>query len=193
MTKEEFLQVASILRSVYPQKGLPEDNTGLEIWYGFLKDLDSKTVKNVVQQWISTNHYPPAISDLRKMAVKIVNDPLPDEGEAWAQCRKALGNAWYGADEEWEKLHPAVRKAIGTKQVLRNWSVMENAQSVIEAQFRRSYRVVRDRFEHEEMIPEAVKANAEMLKSGVHAHPELTEKVQSLIVDMKMEGEEDDD
>ena len=69
------------------------------------------------------------------------------EMDAWGMVRRAIGDSAYHASERFEELPEVVKKAVGGPQNLREWSQMDSdtVGSVIQSNFLRTYRVVRNR------------------------------------------------
>lgn len=69
MTKEETLRVLAILKAAYPSSysGMTkrEANGTVAVWYMQFADIPVDIVLMAVQKLISTNKFPPAISEVR--------------------------------------------------------------------------------------------------------------------------------
>ena len=77
MTKQEFEKTARALKSAYRQADFLSTSESLATWYGFLRDYDYETIVIVVNNYIRTNTYPPAIADICN-AVKAEEDKISD-------------------------------------------------------------------------------------------------------------------
>lgn len=66
-----------------------------------------------------------------------------NELEAWSFVRKALRNSGYHANEEFEKLPPIVRKAVGSPDNLYCWSQMDitSVENIVQVNFLQVYRM----------------------------------------------------
>lgn len=84
--------------------------------------------------------------------------------EAWCLVRKAIGNGYYGAEEEFKKLPPLVQKAVGGPSNLRNAAAMDLSavESVEKSNFLKAYKAVVEREREIAKIP----ANVRGLISG---------------------------
>ena len=87
------------------------------------------------------------------------------ETEAWALVSKAIRNGIYGYQEEYDKLPPTVRAAVGRPEQLKEWAMMDvgETESVVASNFMRGFRTVQKRDRETAMIPESVRT----LISGV--------------------------
>ena len=148
MTREEFGTLAMAMKAAYSQNGtfLTKD-ADLRIWYTMLGDLDYKLASQAVQKHIQTSKFPPTIADIRAGAMDITTTGDISEMDAWSMVRRAIGDSAYHASERFEELPEVVKKAVGGPQNLREWSQMDSdtVGSVIQSNFLRTYRVVRNR------------------------------------------------
>ena len=65
-----------------------------------------------------------------------------NELEAWSLVRRALRNSGYHAKEEYEKLPPMVRRAVGSPDNLYCWSQMDivSVENIVQFNFLQVYR-----------------------------------------------------
>ena len=148
MTIKEAAQIIGILQFNYPDT--MRDLTGeaykiyVRQWHSFFADDDYKIVEAAVRAHIatSTDHFMPNVGQIKEEIRKLTAPDELSEAEAWAKVSKALSNGLYGYKEEYAKLPPAVQRAVGTPQTLREWAMLdtETVQSVIASNFQRSYR-----------------------------------------------------
>lgn len=152
ITKDQFVVLVKAMKAVYPKEDFLPDNDAAKVWYALLKDLDYKTLSNAVQRHLMTSPFPPTIADLRKLTVDPALDELSDM-MAWDLVRKALGNSAYHADEEFQKLPPVVRRAVGSPGNLKDMATMdtETVNSVIQSNFLRNYKTAKAR-ERENLV-----------------------------------------
>lgn len=92
MDKQEFGRIAGAIKGSYPNSKVCADDFTMELWFHALMDIDYKVLLLAVEQWISTNKWPPTIADLREACLNITLGPLPDWGKAWQQVVKAIGS-----------------------------------------------------------------------------------------------------
>ena len=78
--------------------------------------------------------------------------------EAWGLVYKALSNAGYHSEEEFDKLPPLVQKAIGSPGSLRSLSQSSDFNEEVEKSlFTRSYEAAKKRAKEDQKLPEAIR------------------------------------
>lgn len=160
MTKDEFKLIAAGLRSVYRKDKLLDTPEAFNIWYELLKDLDYQKVSEATQVYMMHEHFPPVPADIRKKVFELTNIGTElSEGEAWGMVRQAISRSSYGYAYEFSMLPEDIQKAVGTDKQLQIWARDENFQeSVVQSQFLRSYRIVKDRADKIRVLPERYQA-----------------------------------
>ena len=74
--------------------------------------------------------------------------------QAWDMVRRGIKNGIYGAEKEYDRMPPAVQKAIGSAQYLRDCATDSGFnEGVARGQFERNYAVVLEREKYEAKIP----------------------------------------
>lgn len=143
MTKEEFIVIAKGMKSIYSRDKFMVDKEAFDMWYALLKDYDYKDVAMATQNYMSTEKYPPVPADIidKIHSVSEITTEMT-ESEAWALVRKAISNAIYHAQEEFEKLPPIIQKVVGSANMLKMWAQtdIDQLETVIQSNFMRSYR-----------------------------------------------------
>lgn len=146
MTPQEWAKLAMAIKATYKTSGILEDKASIEVWYSLLSDLDYQICSRALMQWMQTEHFPPTIADIRAGASRIVNGEALNDGEAWAMVAKAISRSGYYAQEEFDKLPPAVQAAVGSPDVLRTWALSEDySQDVAMSNFKKAYKVALER------------------------------------------------
>ncbi len=79
---------------------------------------------------------------------------------AWGLVSKALRNGTYGAVEEFNKLPPLVRQAVGMPDNLKNWATADyqTIETVIQSNFLRTYETVVKRANEINRMPDNIKS-----------------------------------
>ncbi len=181
MTFEETRTILTLLQTEYPQSFSKMDERAmamkLKLWAAEFQYDDYRAVYAVVRAIISAGgrEFAPNIGVIReKLRSYSANGELT-ENEAWALVSKAISNGIYGYSAEYEKLPPAVRKAVGEPEQLKRWAVMNinEVQTVVSSNFQRSYRAIAQRERELAKIPSDVRE----LLTGVSAEmlPEASE------------------
>ena len=161
MTRDEAKKVVMIIDAVYPNWN-PEDLTfTVNAWATMLKDYAYADIEQALRTYISTDTkgFAPSIGQLINSLY--VTDRLAEipEMEAWNMVSKAISNGIYNSAEEFQKLPEPVRKAVGSAQNIRQWAMMdsETVQSVVQSNFLRAYKSVRERPDECRKLPNDVK------------------------------------
>lgn len=68
MNLSDFAICLNLLVGAYPGKFVITDDNMVEVWHRFLGRIKNKDLWNVIMEYIETNKYPPAISDLLEIA-----------------------------------------------------------------------------------------------------------------------------
>lgn len=165
MERDEFKILVKAMKAVYSDPKFIADSYAFDIWYSLLKDIPYEVCNVAVQKYMTTKTYMPTIADIRQLATEIVTPERMSEGAAWDLVTKAMRNASYHAEEEFEKLPPACQKAIGSPATLREWALMDLSQvnTVIQSNFMRSYKVEDKRIQESNALPESAKQIIERL------------------------------
>lgn len=165
MTREETLAVMGVLKAAYPSyyrgmtKADAESVVGL--WSAMFADDDPALVAAAVKALIvaSDREFPPLIGTVKeKMRQLTAKDEMTD-AEAWALVAKAVKNGIWGAEDEFHKLPPDVRRIVGTPSQLRDWARMDSSalHSVVASNFQRAYRVRTEKNREVAKLPSDVK------------------------------------
>ena len=171
MTTAETIEIMTLLAASYPDTFKDESadvkRGRVALWQTSFSDLPADLVKQVVQAHIISDggQFFPSIATIRKKCVDAMRSdeerPMTDS-EAWALVRKALGNSYYGAAEEFEKLPKLIRRLVGSPSCLRDWGQMPpESLSVEQSHFLRAYRTAVERDSNDRAIPEKLKAGIE--------------------------------
>ena len=148
LSRQEFGRLVQVMKAVYAHPTFIADKDAFETWYFLLKDIPYQILQVAVQMHVQSCKFPPTIADLREAAAKIApSDKEITDLEAWALVHKAICRSGYYSEEEFEKLPPLVKKAVGRHENLKEWSQMDTGTvgSVVQSQFLRSYRAVQER------------------------------------------------
>ena len=142
----------------------PEDakNT-LDLWAEMFADDDVRVVKLALKKLIETHQgYPPDIAALKAKIREVVVAATgePSDEELWRMLRKAAGNGYYGAREEFDKLPRVVQRYLGSPSALRDLSQIDERtlDTVTHGQFLKQIVSLRERQEFADSLPEPVKA-----------------------------------
>ncbi len=127
MTREETVKIIRIMVDSYPNYKPDNLSETVDVWNMMLEEYSYQQVSMALKSYIlsDTSGFAPAIGQLVDKIHSMMQPEQLNEMEAWALVAKALRNGGYHALEEYEKLPPAVQKAVGTHEQLRNWALDE--------------------------------------------------------------------
>ena len=165
MTFDETKTILTLLQTEYPQSFSKMDDRAmamkLKLWASEFQHDDYRAVYAVVRSIISAGarEFAPNIGVIRDKLSSYSTDGELTENEAWSLVSKALHNGLYGSQKEYDKLPPAVQKAVGEPEQLKRWAMMDESevQSVVASNFQRSYRTIAFRERELAKIPEDVR------------------------------------
>lgn len=165
MTKREIAELMTVMQANYPDafKGQSDAVVAAKIalWHDFFKDCSKEAVYAAAKAFMATDTkgFMPNVGQLAEQ-LRQLSQPQDMTGiEAWGLVSKALRNSVYGSKEEFKKLPPVIRRAVGSPEQLRQWAMMEEetVQSVISSNFQRSFKVRQDRQKELDKLPGDVK------------------------------------
>lgn len=180
MTREETLDLLSILKAAYPNfyRDMTRKDADyvIGLWSEMFKDEPVEIVALAVKAHIATDKkgYPPHIGAIKDAIVKIQQPDEMTEIEAWGLVQKALRNGYYGAQQEFDKLPPVIQRLVGSPNQLREWAQMdaETVASVVASNFQRSYKVRAAKEREFLALPSAVQETMTQIAAGMKM-PEL--------------------
>ena len=160
MTRDEFKILVKGMKAAYTTPSFIPDKDAFEIWYGLLSDIPYEVASAATKSYMMTETKIPAPADIRNKAMMLSKNNELNEIEAWTLVSKALGNGYYGAEKEFEKLPPIVQKAVGSPEQLRMWATTDNKsiETVVASNFMRTYKAEVKRAEEYASLPEDVRA-----------------------------------
>lgn len=170
MNKQETAQLIIILKTAYPNWARKQEDDEIlamvGIWTEMLGEYDFKIVQAAVKSLLSSNKWPPSISEVIDKIKFIQSGGKKEmtEQQAWALISSAISNSSYNSVGEFEKLPKQLQDVVRTPQQLKNWALMDmdTVQSVVSSNFMRSYRSVVKNDKEFEALPCDVKNQIEM-------------------------------
>jgi hypothetical protein len=201
MTQEETLSILSILRASYPafySKLTKRDLEGIvSVWTEMFENDDVNLVKFALKELIETHTgFPPDIAALKGKMREILqaasDKPTPED--LWLKLKTAAENGYYGAREEFEKLPPVLKRYVGSPATLKEYSMMsaDTFNTVVHGQFLKQIKIIEERQEFAERLPEGVKQYINSLSKPMPTEDRLLteeefEKKRNAILD-QLEG-----
>ncbi|APH16656.1 loader and inhibitor of phage G40P family protein [Clostridium sporogenes] len=165
MTLEETIKILSIIKAAYPQwaKDLKASDAKMMVtlWNDMLQDYEYNLVQVAIKKVIATNKFPPSVAEVIESINYITSGGKSEmtEIEAWGLVRKAIKNSAYNAEEEFNKLPEKIQQAIGSHNILHNWSqeTVDGIEKVIGSNFMRSYKATVIRKKEEKQLPSSIR------------------------------------
>ena len=162
LTREETVNIVRIMVDSYPNYKPNDISETVDVWQMMLSDYDYNLVAMALKAYIlsDTSGFAPSIG---KLVAKIQTISQPQELDgmtAWGLVSKALRNGTYGAVEEFNKLPPLVRQAVGMPDNLKNWATSDyqTIETVIQSNFLRTYETVIKRANEINRMPNDIKS-----------------------------------
>lgn len=177
MLLEDTAMLLARIKATYPNwKPEVSNETLLAAWHDILQDVSAGEAYAALKAYIcsNTSGFAPSPGQLIQIIhKKDEQDELTPE-EAWALVYRAICNSGYSSAEEFEKLPPECRRAIGRPETLKELCMMdaETVNSVEKSHFIRQYRMEIQKKRELERIPPAIRERLGILiaaKSPIQA------------------------
>lgn len=174
MTRQETGIIMDILTAAYPRfytgPSAPDMRNAIRLWADMFAHDEVALVAAAVKSVIESDEkgFPPTIGQVKAKLRLLTAPPEMTEAEAWDRVARAIRNGLYGAEEEFEKFPPIVRRIVGSPNTLREWARMdtETVHSVVSSNFQRSYRAIAAREKEINALPPDVRALVQRIGTG---------------------------
>lgn len=162
MTEEQVGKLLMTIQAYYPNYNPPDKKVTLNAWYIMLAEYSEELVLQALRACIATNTsgFAPDVGQIMSK-IQTISQPQELDGmTAWGLVSKALRNGTYGAVEEFNKLPPLVRQAVGIPDNLKNWATSDyqTIETVIQSNFLRTYEVIVKRANEINRMPDNIKS-----------------------------------
>lgn len=172
MTREQVGKLLMTIQAYYPNYNPPDKEITLDAWYEMFAEYPEKLVLQALRACITTNTsgFAPDVGQIMSKIQTISKPQELDGMTAWGLVSKALRNGAYGAVEEFSKLPPLVRQAVGMPDNLKNWATADyqTIETVIQSNFLRTYETVVKRANEINRMPDNIKSLIE--KTNVNSY-----------------------
>lgn len=148
----------------------------IDVWQMMLDEYSYNQVSIALKAYVTsdTSGFAPSVGEI-VAKIQLVSQPQELDGmTAWGLVSKALRNGTYGAVEEFKKLPPLVRQAVGMPDNLKNWATSDyqTIETVIQSNFLRTYETAVKRANEINRMPDNIKsliekANANSYKAQI--------------------------
>lgn len=172
MTREQVGKLLMTIQAYYPNYNPPDKEITLNAWYIMLTEYPEELVLQALRACIATNTsgFAPDVGQIMSK-IQTISQPQELDGmTAWGLVSKALRNGTYGAVEEFNKLPPLVKQAVGMPDNLKNWATSDyqTIETVIQSNFLRTYETVVKRANEINRMPDNIKSLIE--KTNVNSY-----------------------
>lgn len=161
MTRNETKEVVMAIYNLFPNWKPSDLSFTVDTWNVFLAEYDKKEVQVALATYVKSNTsgFAPSVGQLIQLLPSVIKkeESLLNEAEAWSLVRKAIRKSGYYAEEEYQKLPEAIKKAIGSPSNLRVLACNEDYNEEVESSnFKRVYRTVLAREKEIQRMPKQV-------------------------------------
>lgn len=172
MTEEQVGKLLMTIQAYYPNFNPPDKKITLNAWYIMLAEYSEELVLQALRACIATNTsgFAPDVGQIMSK-IQTISQPQELDGmAAWGLVSKALRNGTYGAVEEFNKLPPLVRQAVGMPDNLKNWATSDyqTIETVIQSNFLRTYETIVKRANEINRMPDNIKSLIEKTNANSH-------------------------
>lgn len=134
----------------------------VDVWQMMLDEYSYNQVSIALKAYVTsdTSGFAPSVGEI-VAKMQLVSQPQELDGmAAWGLVSKALRNGAYGAVEEFNKLPPLVRQAVGIPDNLKNWATSDyqTIETVIQSNFLRTYETIVKRANEINRMPDNIKS-----------------------------------
>lgn len=162
MTREQVGKLLMTIQAYYPNYNPPDKEITLNAWYIMLAEYPEELVLQALRACIATNTsgFAPDVGQIMSK-IQTISQPQELDGmAAWGLVSKALRNGTYGAVEEFNKLPPLVKQAVGMPDNLKNWATSDyqTIETVIQSNFLRTYETIVKRANEINRMPDNIKS-----------------------------------
>lgn len=162
MTREQVGKLLMTIQAYYPNYNPPDKEITLNAWRIMLAEYPEELVLQALRACIATNTsgFAPDVGQIMSK-IQTISQPQELDGmTAWGLVSKALRNGTYGAVEEFNKLPPLIRQAVGMPDNLKNWATSDyqTIETVIQSNFLRTYETVVKRANEINRMPDNIKS-----------------------------------
>lgn len=164
MTREETKKIIRIMCDCYPNYKPMDLSETVDVWTMMLSEHTYHQISMALKAYVltDTSGFAPTIGQLVEKAHDISRPNKMSEMEAWAIVSKAIRNGTYHSVDEFVKLPPEIKRAVGTPEQLFIWATDEDYnEQVVSSNFMRSYRQVVAQKRDFEKLPSDVRKMVE--------------------------------
>lgn len=157
MNREETARLYAVMVAYYPEcfrnNSTQEAKAWVNAWTDALGAFSYPQISMAFKMYIQGANckFPPKPGELIAL-INRTNPDHPDNGcsemDAWGMVQHAVGNSSYNAQDEFSRLPPDIRDALGRPEVLKEMAMDESYfdhSGVYQSNFLKSYRAIQER------------------------------------------------
>lgn len=172
MTREETVKIIRIMCDCYPNYKPNNLSETVDVWQMMLDEYSYNQVSIALKAYVTsdTSGFAPSVGEI-VAKIQTISQPQELDGmAAWGLVSKALRNGAYGAVEEFNKLPPLVKQAVGMPDNLKNWATSDyqTIETVIQSNFLRTYETIVKRANEINRMPDNIKSLIEKTNANSH-------------------------
>lgn len=168
MTREETIIIIRSMMSAYPNYNPGDVSDTVDVWANLLADYEYRKISDALKKYILTNNsgFAPSIGQLTSIIADTESTAMNQE-EAWSLVHRAIKNAIYHAEEEFNKLPYSCQKAVGSAFNLTEMAKMdsETVNSVEKSHFIKTYNTMIAREKENAQLPETMRTLIEQTEN----------------------------
>ena len=151
MNQHEFSKFAMALKTYYPKDVLLPNEQAMSLWYEQLKDIPYDRICIFLNNWVSTEKWSPAISDIKAGVAEIDNGIIDDWGKGWQEVIKSIQNYGYYRESDALNSMSDITREVVKRLGFQNICLSENI-SADRANFRNLYIELTEKKRHERVL-----------------------------------------
>lgn len=163
----------------------------VDVWQMMLDEYSYNQVSIALKAYVTsdTSGFAPSVGEI-VAKIQLLSQPQELDGmAAWGLVSKALRNGTYGAVEEFNKLPPLVKQAVGMPDNLKNWATSDyqTIETVIQSNFLRTYETAVKRANEINRMPDNIKSLIEKTNANSYK-AQIEQKFQRDINTLQIKG-----
>ena len=162
MTREETVKIIRIMCDCYPNYKPNNLSETVDVWNMMLEDYSFEQISVALKAYIHSDisGFAPSVGQLIGKFQTISRPQELNEMQAWGLVTETINKGRDAAVEEFGKLPPLVREAVGRPDNLRKWAVADykSLETVIQSNFISTYRTVVKRANEINRMPDNIKS-----------------------------------
>ena len=174
------MHLMGVIKLGYPRfyEGFDDMDGAVDMWASMFIDYPYELVLEGYRRFANsdTKGFPPVIGQIMHEINEITQPAadIPSESEAWEQVKRAISNGLYHSRTEYDKLHPILRRVVGSPDAIWRWAGMEEefVDMNIRPMICRSYNQYAEKERADRLLPPSMQENVYALRDA--AKPALS-------------------